>query len=365
MDAVDCIVVGAGVVGLAIARNLALAGREVLLLEASHAIGTGTSSRNSEVIHAGIYYPTGSLMARSCVAGKKALYAYCAEKGIGHLACGKLIVADNLVDLSKLEVIRIRAVANGVDDLGVLDAAQARQLEPALKCAGALLSPSTGIIDSHAFMLALQGDFEAAGGIIALHSPVTAACKTQGGIEIRAGEGEPLELRCNTLINAAGFYASDLAGKIIGMPREQIPKTYYAKGNYFAFQGRSPFSRLIYPVPAAGGLGIHLTLDLAGQARFGPDVEWVDGIDYAVDPRRGDAFYAAVRRYWPDLPDAALHPAYAGIRPKISGPGEMAKDFMIQGPDVHGVPGLINLFGIESPGLTAALALAELVGAKI
>jgi len=365
MDDVDCIVVGAGVIGLAIARNLAMAGREVILLEASDAIGTGTSSRNSEVIHAGVYYQTGSLMAQSCVAGKKALYAYCAEKGIGHRVCGKLIVAASKNDLSKLDVIRNRAVANGVDDLLVLDEAQAQQLEPALKCAGALLSPSTGIIDSHAYMLALQGDFEEAGGIVAFRSAVTSARKTSNAIEICAGESEPLELRCKTLINAAGLYASDFAGKIAGMPREQIPKTFYAKGNYFTLQGRAPFSRLIYPAPVAGGLGIHLTLDLGGQARFGPDVEWVDRIDYTIDPRRGDVFYEAVRRYWPDLPDAALYPAYAGIRPKITPPGEPARDFMIQGPDIHGVPGLLNLFGIESPGLTASLALAELVRAKI
>jgi L-2-hydroxyglutarate oxidase LhgO len=361
MDSVDCVVVGAGVVGLAIARSLALAGREVFLLESSDAIGTGTSSRNSEVIHAGIYYPTDSLMARSCVDGKNSLYEYCAEKGIEHRACGKLIVAISDDDLPKLDIIKARAAANGVHDLRILTQAEAQQMEPALKCVSALFSPSTGIIDSHAYMLALQGDFEAAGGVVAFHSRVTSARATAGGIEIRAGEVEPLELRCNTLINAAGLYASELAGAIAGMPAAFIPETRYAKGNYFTLQGRAPFSRLIYPAPVPGGLGIHLTLDLGGQARFGPDVEWVDHIDYAVDPSRGEIFYEAVRRYWPDLPDAALHPGYAGIRPKITPPGAPAADFIIQGPDVHGVPGLINLFGIESPGLTASLALAELV----
>lgn len=361
MELVDCVVAGAGVVGLAIARRLALAGREVLLLEAAEAIGTGTSSRNSEVIHAGIYYPTGSLMARSCVDGKTALYAYCAEKGIDYRACGKLIVAANQDDLTKLDIIKARAAANGVHDMQMLNRAQAQQLEPALQCTAALLSPSTGIIDSHGYMLALQGDFETAGGMLAFHSRVTSARSTRAGIEISAGEAEPLELRCKTLINAAGLYASDLAGAIAGMPAEHIPKTYYAKGNYFTLQGRAPFSRLIYPAPVPGGLGVHLTLDLGGQARFGPDVEWIDKIDYAVAPQRGEIFYEAVRRYWPDLPDGALHPGYAGIRPKITPPGAPAGDFMIQGPALHGVQGLINLFGIESPGLTASLALADLV----
>jgi L-2-hydroxyglutarate oxidase LhgO len=365
MEAVECVVAGAGVIGLAIARNLALAGREVLLLEATSAIGTGISSRNSEVIHAGIYYPAGSLMAQSCVAGKQALYAYAAAKGIGHRACGKLIVATEAAELPTLAIIKARAEANGVQDLQMLEARQAQLLEPALRCAGALLSPSSGIIDSHAYMLALQGDFEAAGGLLALRSHVTTGRVANGAIEISVGGQERTELRCKTLINAAGLTATDLAGAITGMKPEHVPKTAYAKGSYFALQGASPFSRLVYPVPVPGGLGIHLTLDLAGQARFGPDVEWVDHIDYTVDPRRADLFTEAVRRYWPDLPNAMLQPAYAGIRPKISLPGGSAQDFMIQGPDIHGVPGLINLFGIESPGLTAALALADIVAARL
>jgi len=361
METVECVVIGAGVVGLAAARALAMAGRDVLLLEAENAIGTATSSRNSEVIHAGIYYPKNSIMAQSCVAGKKLLYAYCKEHGIPHAACGKLIVATSENETQQLSGIKARAAENGVSDLRLLSAKEASQLEPGLHCAGALLSPSTGIIDSHAYMLSLQGDFEAAGGMLALQSPLIAAKATANGMELVAGEAEPVALRCKILVNAAGLQASDVAQRIEAMPREKIPGCWFAKGNYFSLMGRAPFSRLIYPVPVAGGLGVHLTLDLGGNARFGPDVEWVDSIDYRVDPARGEKFYHAIRRYWPDLPDHALQPAYAGIRPKIAGPGEPAQDFIIQGPEVHGVPGLVNLFGIESPGLTASLALAERV----
>ncbi|MBX6740714.1 MAG: NAD(P)/FAD-dependent oxidoreductase [Acetobacteraceae bacterium] len=361
MDEVDCVVVGAGVVGLAVARALALAGREVLVLEKAEAIGTETSSRNSEVIHAGIYYPAGSLMARSCVAGRQMLYAYCRERGIPHRNCGKLIVATNEEEAGKLLSIQGRAAANGVPDLRLLTQAEALAMEPALSCTAALLSPSTGIIDSHAYMLSLQGDAENAGAVFAFHSPVLSGRVTDEGVEIEVGGAEPMRLRCRTLVNSAGLHAPHLARSIEGMPQDKVPNAYYAKGNYFTLTGRNPFSRLIYPVPVPGGLGTHLTIDLAGQARFGPDVEWVDHIAYEVDPRRGDSFYAAIRRYWPELKDGALAPGYSGIRPKTVPPGAPAQDFVIQGPREHGVPGLVHLFGIESPGLTASLALAEMV----
>jgi L-2-hydroxyglutarate oxidase LhgO len=352
-------VVGAGVVGLAVARALALAGREVIILEAADGIGTETSSRNSEVIHAGIYYPAGSLMARFCVAGRRALYAYCADKGVPHVNCGKLIAATSAGEDAMLDGIKRRAEANGVEGMRVLSAAEAMRLEPNLSCTSALLSPVTGIVDSHAFMLALQGDAENAGAVPVFLSPVTGGRVVSGGVEIDVGGGDPMTLRCRLLVNSAGLHAPALASRIVGVPAERIPPAYYAKGNYFTLSGRSPFSRLIYPVPVPGGLGVHLTIDLGGQARFGPDVQWIDAIDYSVEPARADSFYAAVRRYWPDLPDGALQPGYAGIRPKIVPRGAPAQDFVVQGPQTHGVPGLINLFGIESPGLTASLALAD------
>ncbi|HEX4171539.1 MAG TPA: NAD(P)/FAD-dependent oxidoreductase [Acetobacteraceae bacterium] len=361
MEWVDCVVVGAGVVGLAVARALALAGREVLILEAAEGIGTETSSRNSEVIHAGIYYPAGSLMARFCVAGRRRLYAYCADKGVPHANCGKLIVATNAQEDAMLAGIKRRAEANGVEGMRVLSAAEAIALEPNLSCTSALLSPMTGIIDSHAFMLALQGDAENAGAVAAFFSPVAGGRLVQGGVEIDVGGAEPITLRCRLLINSTGLHAPWFASRVAGMPAGRIPTAYYAKGNYFTLSGRSPFSRLIYPVPVPGGLGVHLTIDLGGQARFGPDVQWIDTIDYTVDPARADSFYTAVRTYWPALKDGALQPGYAGIRPKILPPGTPAQDFVVQGPQTHGVPGLINLFGIESPGLTAALALADYV----
>ena len=361
MEQVDAVVVGAGVVGLAVARALALAGREVLVLDAAEGIGTETSSRNSEVIHAGIYYPAGSLMARTCVEGKHRLYRYCAERGVPHSNCGKLIVATTEEEAGKLEGIRQRAAANGVPELRLLSRAEALEMEPALHCTAALHSTTTGIVDSHAYMLALQGDAENAGAIFAFHAPVTRGRATEDGIEIEVGGAEPMALRARLLVNAAGLHAPRLARSIAGMPEAKVPQAYYAKGNYFTLAGRSPFSRLIYPVPVPGGLGTHLTIDLGGQARFGPDVEWVDSIDYAVDPKRGDSFYAAIRRYWPDLPDGALSPGYSGIRPKIVPPGSPAQDFVVQGAAVHGVAGLVNLFGIESPGLTASLALADYV----
>nr|WP_294502077.1 NAD(P)/FAD-dependent oxidoreductase [uncultured Rhodopila sp.] len=358
MEDVDCIVAGAGVVGLAVARALALAGREVIILEAAEAIGTETSSRNSEVIHAGIYYPANSLMARFCVAGRRMLYAYCAEKGVAHINCGKLIVATDAREDALLAGIKQRAEANGVEGMRLLTAAEAIALEPNLCCTSALFSASTGIIDSHGYMLALQGDAENAGAVPVFLSPVIRARAAHRRIEVDVGGGDPTTIRCRLLVNAAGLHAPGLAARIEGMPPDRVPQAYYAKGNYFTLAGRSPFSRLIYPVPVPGGLGVHLTVDLGGQARFGPDVEWVDAIDYTVDPARADGFYAAVRKYWPALKDAALQPGYAGIRPKIVPKGAPGQDFLVQGPQTHGVAGLINLFGIESPGLTASLALA-------
>jgi L-2-hydroxyglutarate oxidase LhgO len=359
VERVDCVVVGAGVVGLAVARALALAGREVIVLEAAEAIGTETSSRNSEVIHAGIYYPAGSLMARFCVAGRRALYPYCAEKGVPHENCGKLIVATNAEEDGKLADIQRRATANGAEGMRILTRAEAVAMEPNLNCTSALLSPSTGIIDSHAYMLALQGDAENAGAVLVFHSPVTGGRVVPGGVEIDVGGAEPMSLRCNLVVNSCGLHAPKFAQGIVGMPAERIPGTYYAKGNYFTLTGRSPFSRLIYPVPVPGGLGVHLTIDLGGQARFGPDVEWIEAIDYTVDPSRSDSFYAAVRTYWPDLKDGALQPGYSGIRPKTVPKGAPGQDFVVQGTQTHGIPGLINLFGIESPGLTASLAIAD------
>ncbi|MBS0528022.1 MAG: NAD(P)/FAD-dependent oxidoreductase [Proteobacteria bacterium] len=359
MDSVECVVIGAGVVGLAIARQLAISGREVIVLEAAEGIGTATSSRNSEVIHAGIYYPAGSLMAQMCVSGRRALYDYCRDHGIPHRNCGKLIVATTPQEAGQLQSIRAHAEANGVEGMQMLSGGAARVLEPALNCVAALLSPSTGIIDSHAYMLALRGDAERDGAAFAFHTPLANAKVTSRGLEIETGGEAPMTLACNLLINAAGLGAAAVARSIEGMPVNRIPPAYLAKGNYFSCSVRAPFSHLIYPVPEPGGLGVHLTLDLAGQARFGPDVEWVDTLDYAVDPARAARFYPAIRRYWPDLPDGALMPAYSGIRPKIVPPSVAKQDFMIEGPRDHGVTGLINLFGIESPGLTSSLALAD------
>jgi L-2-hydroxyglutarate oxidase LhgO len=362
MDKVDCVVIGAGVIGLAVARRLAQTGREVIVLEAAEGIGTETSSRNSEVIHAGIYYRAGSLMAEMCVSGKQLLYAYCRDHGIPHRNCGKLIVATTPKETEKLQSIRAHAEANGVLDMQLLAGEAARALEPALNCDAALLSPSTGIIDSHAYMLALQGDAEAAGAAFAFHTPLLRAKASAGQIEIEAGGDAPMTLQCDLLVNAAGLGAPAVARNIEGMPIELIPCAYLAKGNYFSCSARAPFSRLIYPVPEPGGLGVHLTLDMAGQARFGPDVEWVEAIDYTVDPARAVRFYPAIRKYWPTLPDGALMPSYSGIRPKIVPPAVATQDFLIQGPRTHGVSGLINLFGIESPGLTSSLAIADHVG---
>ena len=368
MEQVDCVVIGAGVVGLAVARALAQAGREVVVLEAERAIGTGTSSRNSEVIHAGIYYPPGSAKARLCIEGKHKLYAFCESHGIEHRRCGKLIVATDAMQIGELEAIERNARANGVEDLRWLTQAEVARLEPALRSHGALLSPSTGIIDSHGLMLALQGEAEQAGAMLAFDAHVVSGRVDahRGDIELEVVTGGvPLQLRAATVVNSAGLHAVDVARGFAGLNPEHIPQRYYAKGSYFTCAQRAPFSHLIYPVPEPGGLGVHLTLDLAGQARFGPNVQWVDTIDYTVQPSDGDAFYAAVRRYWPSLADGALQPGYAGIRPKISGPGQPAADFRIDGPAVHGVAGLVNLFGIESPGLTASLAIAEAVLAAL
>jgi L-2-hydroxyglutarate oxidase LhgO len=358
MDELDCAVIGAGVVGLAVARALALAGREVVVLESEGAIGTGTSSRNSEVIHAGIYYPLGSLKARLCVEGREALYAYAIERGVPHRRCGKLIVATSPEQVGQLETIRAKAAANGVDDLQMISAEQAAAMEPQLHCLAALHSPSTGIVDSHALMLSLLGDLENAGGVLALKSPVARAECGPGGIVLMAQDGTAL--RCNTVVNAAGLGAPALARRFEGLPAAAVPQAFFAKGSYFTLSGRAPFGRLIYPVPEPGGLGVHLTIDLGGQAKFGPDVQWVDAADdLVVDAARGEGFYAEVRKYWPALPDDALIPGYAGMRPKISGPHEPASDFVIDGPGTHGVRGLVNLFGIESPGLTSSLAIGR------
>jgi L-2-hydroxyglutarate oxidase LhgO len=364
LEQVDCVVIGAGVVGLAVARALAMAGREVLVLEACSAIGTQTSSRNSEVIHAGMYYPTGSLKAQLCVRGNRLLYDYCAARGVAHRRCGKLIVATSAEQMPQLQRIVQQAQANGVNDLQWLDVSEARALEPSLHCVGALLSPSTGIVDSHGLMLSLLADAEHAGGVLALNSPLALAECAQGAIKLVAVDGT--RLTAKSVVNAAGLHAPALAASFQGLDARHVPTAHFAKGNYFSLAGRAPFGRLVYPVPEPGGLGVHLTLDLGGQARFGPDVQWVDTPDDTpVAPERGDAFYAEVRKYWPALPDGALQPAYAGIRPKISGPDEPARDFCIQGPQDHGVAGLVNLFGIESPGLTSCLAIAEVVSGML
>ncbi len=360
VERVDCVVIGAGVVGLAVARALALAGREVMVLESASAIGTGISSRNSEVIHAGIYYPSGSLKARLCVHGKVLLYAYCAARGIGHRRCGKLIVATAAAQQHRLAALVEQAKANGVDDLRWLTAEQARALEPQLHCHAAILSPSTGIVDIHALMLSLQGDLESAGGLVALNTPVISMDWTPDAICLIAKDGTRLIAR--TVVNAAGLNAPALALHCRGLDSARVPRTAWAKGNYFTLAGRAPFSHLIYPVPQAAGLGVHLTLDLGGQARFGPDVQWVESAeDLQVDLARAPGFYADIRSYWPALPDGALQPGYAGMRPKIHGPDEPAGDFLIEGPAEHGLAGLVNLFGIESPGLTSALAIGDYV----
>ena len=361
----EVLVIGAGVVGLAIARALALRGHGVIVAEATGGIGNGVSSRNSEVIHAGMYYPSGSLRARHCVAGRRMLYAFCESHGVPHARCGKLIVATNDLEQAKIEGIYEQGIANGVEGLSFLTGAEARALEPNLSCTGAILSPETGIIDSHALMLALQGDLESAGGMIAFHAAVEQIGRDGTQWNVRVGGAEPTMLAVDAVVNAAGLGAQALARATEGYDPARVPPLVLAKGNYFGCLGRPAFSRLIYPAPVDGGLGTHVTLDLAGRMRFGPDVEWVEGEGYEVDPRRAESFYASIRRYWPALPDGALVPDYAGIRPKLTGPGEKAADFLIDGPAEHGLPGLVHLFGIESPGLTSCLSIAGDVARRL
>ena len=357
---VECVVIGAGVVGLAIGRAMALAGHETVVLEATATFGTATSARNSEVIHAGLYYPRTSLKATLCVRGRQLLYEYCDRRDVPHRRCGKLIVATNRGEIPALTALEAAGRANGIAELRLLEEAEVCRLEPELRCLAALWSPVTGIIDSHGLMLAMLADLEAAGGTLLVDSPVRGGT-CRGGLRLEVGHVHYTEIEASIVINSAGLDAQRLAGRLEGMPTHAIPTLHLAKGNYFAAHGRAPFARLIYPVPQEGGLGVHLTLDLQGRARFGPDVEWIDAVSYNVDPTRAGAFYPEIRKYWPGLPDEALQPAYCGIRPKLNGPGAPSRDFMIQGPAEHGVRGLINLFGIESPGLTAALAIAEVV----
>ncbi len=366
MADIDAIIVGAGVIGLACARAIAMAGHSVLILESEAAIGTGTSSRNSEVIHAGLYYPIGSLKARLCVEGRKQLYAFCRSNGVSHRQCGKLIVATREPEVAGLLALKAKGEANGCDDLRMLSADEARAMEPEVSCLAALHSPSTGIVDSHGLMLSLLGDAEDAGAMLALHAPLEQVrCLPGGGFIVHVGGADPMEISCRFLVNAAGLQASDVARRIDGLPADTIPVTRLAKGNYVMLTGRSPFSHLVYPAPQTHGLGIHLTLDMGGQARFGPDVEWIDEIDYRVDPSRVAAFDAAIRSYWPGLPRNMLVPGYSGIRPKIGGPDDPAADFRIDGPQTHGIDGLVNLFGIESPGLTSSLAIARMVSSYL
>lgn len=359
IERIDCVVIGAGVVGLAIARELALAGRETIVLEAEASIGNHTSSRNSEVIHAGIYYPRGSLKARLCVAGKQLLYDYCRTHGVPHENCGKVLVAAQEAEIPTVLGYIDKANANGVHDLRRISLDELRDLEPAVTAVAAVYSPSTGIVDSHAYMLALQGDLEQAGGSVVFLSPVLGGEVTAEGIVVRVGGSEPMELCCTTLVNSAGLTAPQLARSIEGIPASSVPPQYFAKGHYYTMSGRSPFRRLVYPMAGAGFLGVHVTVDLGGQARFGPDIHWIDRIDYSFDNSREPQFYEAIRQYYPGLKDGALQPGYTGIRPKISGPKEPAADFLIQGPPELSVPGLVNLYGIESPGLTASLAIGR------
>lgn len=381
MDRVDGVVIGAGVIGLACARAMALAGMEVVIVECEAAIGTGVSARSSEVIHAGLYYPPGSRKAQWCLRGARLLYDYCEQRGMAHRRCGKLLVATREADVGGLESLHRQGLANGVDDLAWLTRAQVQAIEPELACVAALWSPSSGIVDSHGLMTALLGDAERAGAVLAVASRVVGAERDGAWwrVRVRAGStartpqaSEPeFELEARWIVNAAGLDAQAIAASIAGFPVPAIPQRHLAKGHYFSLTGRAPFSRLIYPMPVDGGLGVHLTFDLGGQARFGPDVEWIDSggdvltrgreLGYAVDPAHAAAFAAEVRRYWPGLPDGALVPAYSGIRPKLSGAGEPAADFRIDGPAEHGRAGLVQLFGIESPGLTASLAIAEVV----
>jgi L-2-hydroxyglutarate oxidase LhgO len=353
------LVIGAGVIGLAVARAAVQAGQEVVVADSANAIGTGISSRNSEVIHAGMYYPTGSLRGQHCVGGRRMLYAYCASHGVPHRKCEKLIVATDAAEQVKVESIHAQGLRNGVEGLRLIGATEARALEPALSCTGALVSAETGIIDAHGYMLALRGDLEDRGGRIAFNTPVEGVSRADGRWRVRFGGKEAGTIVVDAVVNAAGLGAQALAKRTEGYPDERVPPLILCKGNYFSYAGRPVFTRLIYPVPVDGGIGIHITLDLTGRMRFGPDVEWLEREDYAVDPARAEAFYARIRGYWPGLPDNALMPAYSGIRPRLSGPGVPQQDFMIEGPLQHGLPGLVHLFGIESPGLTSSLSIAD------
>jgi len=356
---VQILVIGAGMIGLGVARQAARAGHEVVIAEAALGIGTGISSRNSEVIHAGLYYPTGSLRARHCTRGRRMLYEFCNSHGIAHRKCGKLIVATNAAEAAKVEAIFAQGRANDVEGLELIGGKAARALEPEVSCIAALHSRESGIIDGHAFMLSMRGDFEDRGGMIAFGTPVERLTPKPGGWQVSFGGAEPGVFDVDAVVNAAGLGAQELARRTDGFPSARVPPLVLAKGNYFGYAGRAVFSRLIYPTPVDGGLGTHVTLDLAGRMRFGPDVEWIAVENYDVDPGRAQSFYARIRTYWPGLPDGTLVPDYAGIRPKLTGPGEPAADFLIERPAQHGLPGLVALFGIESPGLTASLSLAE------
>ena len=359
------LVIGAGVVGLAIARAAARAGHEVIVAEATGGIGNGVSSRNSEVIHGGMYYPTGSERAKHCVRGRRLLYEFCASHGVPHKKVGKLIVATDEKQTAKIEGIARQGEINGVEGLEFLGGNAARAMEPALSCVAALYSPETGIIDSHAFMLALEGDLEDGGGMIAFNTPVEGLHPSRDGWEVRFGGAEAGVMTVDAVINAAGLGAQKLARATEGYAVARVPRLVLAKGNYFGFAGKPAFSHLIYPAPVEGGLGTHVTLDMAGRMRFGPDVEWIEQESYTVDPKRADLFYASVRSYFPALPDNSLVPDYCGIRPKLTGKGEAAADFLVDGPAGHGLPRLVHLFGIESPGLTSSLSIAEEVVAQI
>jgi L-2-hydroxyglutarate oxidase LhgO len=366
LETCDCVVIGAGVVGLAVARELALAGRDVLVLDAAETFGTATSSRNSEVVHAGLYYPPGSLKARMCRRGRDLLYRYLEEHGIEHLRCGKLVVATDTGEVEMLRGVEKRARANGVDDVRWLSGNEARALEPEVRCLAALCSPSTGIFDSHGYMLSLKGEAETHGATFAFRAEVVGGAVGDVGIELSlANDDTRIGLLCRTVINCAGLGAQAVARSIRGVPADSVPLLHYSKGSYFSLAARPPFARLVYPPPDHASIGLHYTRDLAGRGRFGPDAQWVEKIDYDVDARRATLFYASIRRYWPDLPDNSLHPDYAGVRPKIQAPDEPPRDFVIQGHEAHGAPGLINLFGIESPGLTASLAIAEHVAERL
>jgi L-2-hydroxyglutarate oxidase LhgO len=360
-EKIDCAVIGAGVVGLAIARELALAGREVVLIEAEDAIGTHTSSRNSEVIHAGIFYVPGSLKARLCVEGKQLMYRYCAERGITHKRITKVIVATGEAQVAELGKYKRQAEANGVNDLQMLTREELRRIEPEVAAVAGFLSPSTGIVDSHALMLAYLGDAENRGASLVLSSPVQSGRVTGDGILLNVGGTQPMTVVCNTVVNTAGLYAQDVSRRVEGIPAATIPPTFYAIGHYYTLTGKSPFSRHVYPIARADWHGVHVTVDLGGRCKFGPDFEWIDRIDYRFDESREALFYETVRHYYPGLKDGALQPGYTGIRPKIGGPGKLVTDFLIQGERDHGVKGLIALYGIESPGLTSSLAIGAYV----